>query len=71
MENKKQFDDLLKLYKEYIVIFNNWTNDRNTFKDYERLINIYLCITDLLIDNNIIEEYGIKKYRVIESGEII
>lgn len=71
MENKKQFDDLLKLFKEYIVIFNNWTNNRETFKDYERLINIYLCITDLLIDNNIIEEFGIKKYRVIESGEII
>lgn len=68
---KKQFDDLLKLYKEYIVIFNNWTNDRETLQDYHKLVRIYLALTDLLLDNNIIEHYGIKKYRVVESGEII
>lgn len=26
---------------------------------------------DLLLDNNIIEKYGIKNYRVVESGEIL
>lgn len=67
----KQFEDLLKLYKEYIHIFNNWTNNRETLKDYNRLVRIYLELTDLLLDNNIIEKYGIKNYRVVESGEII
>ena len=71
MEHKKQFDDLLKLYKEYIPIFNNWTNDRDTYEDCERLINIYLEITAILLANNVIEEYGIKNYRVVESGEIL
>jgi hypothetical protein len=28
-------------------------------------------LTDILEKNEIIEKYGIKKYRVIESGEII
>jgi hypothetical protein len=67
----KQFEDLLELYKKYIDIFNNWTNDRETLKDYERLVNIYLWLTDILLDNNIIEKHGIKKYKVVESGEII
>jgi hypothetical protein len=67
----KQFKDLLELYIKYIDIFNNWTNDRETLKDYERLVNIYLWLTDILLDNNIIEKHGIKKYKVVESGEII
>jgi hypothetical protein len=65
----KQFDSLLKLYKDYIVVFNNWqtTND----SDLEKLVRIFVYLTDILEKNEIIEKYGIKKYRVIESGEII
>ena len=67
----KQFKDLLELYKKYIDIFNNWTNDRETLEDYNGLVRIYLELTDILEKNGIIEKYGIKKYRIIESGEII
>ena len=67
----KQFEDLLKLYKDYIIIFNNWTNDKEDLKDYDYLVKIYLSLTELLLNNNIIEKHGFKKYKVIESGEII
>lgn len=70
----KQFDDLLKLYKDFIEIFNNWesndTEDKN-FSNYDLLARTYSNLTDLLVSNNIIERYGIKNYRVIESGEVI
>ena len=70
----KQYKDLLELYKQYINIFNNWENtdseDMN-YSNYDLLVRVYDCLTDLLVSNNIIENYGIKKYQVIESGEII
>ena len=69
-----QFQDLLRVYKEYIDIFNNWeTTKDETIDQYnmERLMKIYIYLTDILEKNGIIEKYGIKKYRIIESGEII
>lgn len=69
-----QFNDLLKLYKEYIKIFNNWETTKNEdidYANYDLLIKIFHNLTDLLVWNNIIEKEGIKHYRVIESGEII
>ena len=70
----KQFDDLLKLYKDYIKIFNNWETTKKSdidYANYDLLIKIFHSLTDLLVWNNIIEKEGIKHYRVIESGEII
>ena len=70
----KQFDDLLKLYKEYIKIFNNWESTKNKdvdYANYDLLIKIFHSLTDLLVWNNIIEKDGIKHYRVIKTGEII
>ena len=70
----KQFKDLLELYKEYIKIFNNWQfskNDDLDFFNMNRLQNIFLDLTKILVENKIIEQYGIKHYKVIESGEII
>ena len=69
-----QFQNLLTLYKDYIKIFNNWeTTKDETIDQYnmERLMKIYIYLTDILEKNGIIEKYGIKKYRIIESGEII
>ena len=70
----KQFEDLLELYKTFIIIFNNWETTKNEEEDlsnYIHLQKIFLNLTDLLLENNIIEKYGIKKYKVVESGEII
>lgn len=70
----RQYEDLLKVYKDYIKVFNNWETTRDTEKDYYnygKLVNTFYNLTDLLIANNIIEKYGIKHYKVIESGEII
>lgn len=70
----KQFKDLLELYKTFIIIFNNWETTKNEEEDlsnYIHLQKIFLNLTDLLLENNIIEKYGIKKYKVVESGEII
>lgn len=70
----KQFEDLLELYKTFIIIFNNWKTTKNEEEDlsnYIHLRKIFLNLTDLLLENNIIEKYGIKKYKVVESGEII
>ena len=69
-----QFQNLLTLYKDYIKIFNNWeTTKDETIDQYnmERLMKIYIYLTDILEKNGIIEKYGIKKYIIIESGEII
>ena len=69
-----QFQDLLRVYKEYIDIFNNWeTTKDETIDQYnmERLMKIYIYLTDILEKNGIIEKYGIKKYRIIESGELL
>ena len=70
----KQFDDLLKIYKEYIGIFNNWESTKKAEVDaanYNLLINIFHNFTDLLIWNNVIEKDGIKHYKVIKTGEKI
>ena len=68
-------EDLLKLYKEYIKIFNDYTPLRNNeeldYNNFKHLVEIFNNLTDLLIENGIIECYGIKHYKVIESGEII
>ena len=69
-----QFQNLLTLYKDYIKIFNNWeTTKDETIDQYnmERLMKIYIYLTDILEKNGIIEKYGIKKYRIIESGELL
>ena len=69
-----QFQDLLRVYKEYIDIFNNWeTTKDETIDQYnmERLMKIYIYLTDILEKNGIIEKYGIKKYRIRESGELL
>jgi hypothetical protein len=71
---EKQFKNLLWLYKEYIKIFNNWETYKKDNKDYanlEDLVCVFHKITDILVRNGIIECYGIKHYRVIETGEII
>ena len=71
---EKQFKDLLELYREYIDIFNNWQFTKDEKKDnynWTYLVRIFYNLTDILVDNNIIERYGIKHYKVIESGEII
>lgn len=71
---EKQFKNLLWLYKEYIKIFNNWETYKKDNKDYanlEDLMCVFNKITDILIRNGIIEDYGLKHYRVIETGEII
>ena len=69
-----QFNDLLKLYKEYIKIFNNWETTKNEdidYANYDLLVKTFHSLTDLLVWNNIIEKEGLKHYRVIENGEII
>ena len=71
---EKQFDDLLKLYKEYIDIFNSWQTTKNKdvdYANYDLLIKIFNSLTDLLVSNNIIEKASIKHYRVIKTGELI
>ena len=50
----QQYSDLLKLYKDYIKIFNNWTNKNVDLKDYDYLVKVYLGLTDLLLHNKII-----------------
>ena len=74
MKNKEQYDNLLKLYKDYVKIFNNWETTKNVNVDYynlDRLVRVFHDLTDLLLSANIIEKYGIKHYKVVESGEII
>ena len=71
---EKQFKDLLKLYREYIEIFNNWQFTKDEKKDnynWTYLVRILYNLTDILVDNNIIERYGIKHYKIVETGEII
>ena len=60
---------LIKLYKEYIDIFNTYEIVDDI--DYIYLTRIYQNLTDLLVKNKIIERYGIKNYKIVESGEII
>ena len=71
---EKQFDDLLKVYKDFIKIFNNWETSKNEdldYANYDLLVRTYLSLTDILVWNNIIEKEGIKHYRVVKTGEII
>lgn len=70
----KQYNDLLVLYKDFINIFNNWELTKNKELDYysfSRLVRIFNYLTDILEQGKIIEKYGIKHYKVIESGEVI
>jgi len=70
----KGIKDLLELYKQFVPIFNNWEpthNEEIDFYNYSRLVRIYNSLLDILEKGNIIEPYGIKKYKVIESGEIL
>ena len=70
----KQYEDLLKVYKDYVKVFNNWETTKIPKKDnynFDKLVNVFHNLTDLLISCNVIEKYGIKHYKVIESGEII
>lgn len=74
MNKKEQYNILLELLKQFKDIFNNWEIEKNEEKanfEYERLARIYLDIIDILINANIIEKYGIKKYKIIENGELI
>lgn len=71
---KEQYKDLLKIYKDFVKVFNNWETEKEQEKDYynfSKLVSTFNNLTDLLEKNNIIEKYGIKHYRVIESKEII
>lgn len=72
--NQEYLQQLLQMLKEYIPIFNNWESTKEEEKDkynYIYLSRIYINLIDILINNNIIERYGIKKYKIIETGEII
>lgn len=69
-----QYKELLKIYKDFINVFNKWETEKIQEKDYynySKLIAIFHDLTDLLEKNNIIEKHGIKNYKVVESGEII
>ena len=69
-QNKK----MLQLYKDFVVIFNNWETTKEEKRDYynySRLVKIFNCILDILENEKVIEDYGIKYHKVIETGEII
>ena len=71
---KEQYKELLRVYKDFIKVFNNWETEKIQEKDYynfSKLVATFNNLTDLLEKNNIIEKYGIKNYKVIENGEII
>lgn len=63
-------EKLLKIYKEYIEFFNNY-NFNGVLKNENDIINIYYSLTDFLEKNNIIEKHGIKKHKIVKTGEII
>ena len=69
-----QYSDLIEIYKNYVKLFNNWCScgieETDNF-NYERLIKTFHNLTDILLKCGLIEPYGIKHYRVKESGEII
>lgn len=71
---KKQFDELLMVYKDFVRIFNNWETTKNNdidYANYDLLTKTYHSLTDLLVWNNVIEKEGIKHYRAVKTGEII
>lgn len=71
---EEQFDELLKIYKDFVRVFNNWKTTKNNdidYANYDLLIKTYHSLTDLLVWNNVIEKEGIKHYIVVKTGEII
>ena len=67
--NKIDKERLVSLYKEFVYIFDYLEGIEDM--DYLYMTRIYQNLTDFMVKNNIIEKYGIKNYKIVESGEII
>jgi hypothetical protein len=67
--NKINKERLAAFYKEFIYIFDHLENMEDI--DYIYMIRICHNLTDFMVKNNIIEKYGNKNYKIVESGEII
>lgn len=70
----KQYEDLLILYKKFNEVFNRWETTKIKEVDYynfDKLVNIWSNLTDILEYNGVIEKQGIKHYRVVKTKEVI
>ena len=70
----KQYEDLLILYKKFNEVFNKWETTKINEVDYynfDKLVNIWSNLTDILEYNGVIEKQGIKHYRVVKTKEVI
>lgn len=64
-----KMNDLLKIYKDYIKVFN-YTRVSEV-KDFGDMVDVFQKLTDILEKNNVIRKHDLKHYEVIKTGEII